>query len=104
MNKISSAGCVWYWDKLDITPHPNPPECDDYWAELNSMLADVNIYDLYRTNYGGDTLQKEKSLKEERVATTVVDGEVRSYKRGHTIAERSPWLKSIFGEEHPILK
>jgi len=45
---------VWYWDKLDIAPHKNGPDCDDLWKELNSMLEDINIYDLYRTNYAVD--------------------------------------------------
>jgi hypothetical protein len=30
-NKIQAAGCVWYWDKLDVTPHVNAPECGDYF-------------------------------------------------------------------------
>ena len=56
MNNIKQNQCVWYWDKLDIAPHKNAPECDDLWRQLNSMLEDVNIYDLYRTNYGSSML------------------------------------------------
>lgn len=56
MTQIKTAGCVWYWDKIDFPVHSNAPECDDYWRQLNTMLADVNIYDLYRTNYGGSSI------------------------------------------------
>jgi hypothetical protein len=94
---------VWFWDKIDIITHKNSPVCDGYWAELNSMLANVNLYDLYRTNYAATTLNQEGKEQKERLATTIIDGEERTYKRGHTIAERSPWLKSIISEEHPML-
>lgn len=99
MNSINDAGCVWYWDKLDIAPHKNAPVCDDLWKELNSMLADINIYDLYRTNYGGSSLQNKP-----RLAATIVDGRERTYKRGHTAAEKTPWLRGILSEDHPSLK
>ena len=97
MNRINQAGCVWYWDKLDIAPHKNGPGCDDLWKELNSMLEDINIYDLYRTNYAADQLKA-------KVGKTIIDGEEREYKRGHTAAEMSPWLKAIYGENHKAMK
>jgi hypothetical protein len=34
----------------------------------------------------------------------VINGETRYYKRGHTVGERSPWLKGLLKEDHPILK
>jgi carboxypeptidase C (cathepsin A) len=100
MNRINQAGCVWYWDKLDVAPHKNAPGCEDLWTELNNMLIDVNIYDLYRTNYAADQLKAEKP----RLAKTIVDGTERTYLRGHTVAEKAPWLKAIFGENHPSLQ
>lgn len=100
-NQITSAGCVWYWDKLDISPHVNAPECDGYWSQLNSMLANVNLYDLYRTNYGGSlSVKAEKKVREGK---TTVNGETRTYKRGHTLVEMAPWLKSLLNEDHPVL-
>lgn len=100
MNRINQAGCIWYWDKLDIAPHKNAPGCEDLWSELNSMLKDVNIYDLYRTNYAADQLTKSENP---RLGKAIIDGEERIYKRGHTVAEKSPWLRGIFGENHPSL-
>jgi hypothetical protein len=65
------------------------------------MLNDINIWDLYRTNYGGpySTAKEPK----DRLASTIIDGETLTYKRGHTVAERTPWLKGMFGEDHPML-
>lgn len=63
------------------------------------MLEDVNIYDLYRTNYAADSSSSQK----ERLTSTIVDGRERHYKRGHTIAERTPWLKSVVSDKHPML-
>jgi hypothetical protein len=61
------------------------------------MLKDVNVYDLYRTNYGGDQVQTmvdgTEKKREGRLASTIVDGQERVYKRGHTVGERTPWLK-----------
>lgn len=64
------------------------------------MLEDVNIYDLYRTNYGSSMLTANKP----RLAKSMVDGTERTYKRGHTMAERTPWLKTFYGESHPALQ
>jgi len=25
LKQIQAAGCIWYWDKLDINPHQNAP-------------------------------------------------------------------------------
>jgi hypothetical protein len=58
MTRIEAAGCLWYWDKMDYHPHQNAPECDGYWTEINRMLTNVNIYDLYRTNYPDTSLLK----------------------------------------------
>lgn len=106
--QIQTAGCVWYWDKLDISPHKNGPECDGYWQTLNSMLAFVNIYDLYRTNYAdSSSLRVEAEHKgvaeKKKLGSTIVDGTERTYKRGSTAGERTPWLRSVFGEDHPML-
>ena len=34
----------------------------------------------------------------------MVDGKNLTYQRGSTVGQRTPWLKSIFGENHPSLK
>lgn len=33
----------------------------------------------------------------------MVDGRNRTYKRGATRAERTPWIKSMFSEDHPMM-
>jgi len=38
------------------------------------------------------------------VGKTIIDGEEREYNRGHTAAQMSPWLRAIYGENHPSMK
>ena len=102
--KIQAAGCVWYWDKLDVTPHVNAPQCDDYFNQWNDMLNCVNIYDLYRTNYEFQCAPNSTvTATKERVASVEIDGFTHTYKRGHTLAERIPWMRAFFRENHPAI-
>lgn len=61
------------------------------------MAAGTDIYDLYRKS-NDVALQKQ-----ERYGETIIDGEVRKYKRGATIRDFTPWMASILGENHPAL-
>jgi hypothetical protein len=103
-SKIKTAGCIWYWDKLDIIPHVNPHVCNDYWDELNNQLNCVNIYDLFRTNYDFNCANTSTEVpQKERFSTVEIEGKTHTYRRGHTIAQRAPWLKALFREDHPAI-
>jgi len=58
----------------------------------------LNWYDLYRPVYP-DSILKDSN----RIGEVEIDGEVRTYKRGYTFAEYTPWLKHVVGENSPIL-
>jgi carboxypeptidase C (cathepsin A) len=68
-------------------PTANCSLCDDWMNDMTYYnIYGLNWYDLYR--------KAEAVLsEEERVGTTVIDGEVRKYQRGYTHAEYTPWLK-----------
>ena len=59
-----------YWDNYHDGPmHKNAPECDGYWNTIQDMLVDINLYDLFRTNYDGDvmTFKDEKDRLKEKI-------------------------------------
>jgi excinuclease UvrABC nuclease subunit len=51
--------------------------------------SNYNWYDLYRPNY--NILLEDH----ERIGTVVIDGEERTYKRGYTMAEYTPWIRHL---------
>jgi len=60
----------------------------------------VNIYDLYRTN----SVAGLRASHEDRIGTTIIDGEERTYKRGHTHAEYTKFLAHLLNEtEDPVV-
>ncbi len=42
-------------------------------------------------------------MKKEKFGKTIIDGKTVTYQRGYTVGQRTPWLKNIFGEDHPSL-
>jgi len=50
--QIVDNGCIYYWDAIDLHIN-NPPICDTLYKNATSLIADFNIYDLYRTQYAG---------------------------------------------------
>jgi hypothetical protein len=98
--KIVDLGCVYYWDNYHDGPmHKNAPECAGYWDTIQDMLVNINLYDLFRTNYDGDVMTFKN--ENDRYKETIINGETRKYKRGHTVMERTPWLKQHVREDHP---
>lgn len=45
------------------------------------------------------------SGKDHRLGSTMVNGELKTYKRGYTAAEYTPWIKHILKDDdlHPVL-
>merc|ERR1719223_764377 len=60
----------------------------------SSSQARLNWYDLYRHNY-----DLPASSNADRLGTTVIDGETRTYKRGMTQAEYTPFASHIVNSE-----
>lgn len=93
-----SLGCFYSFH--DVLPMHMPEECVALAARSEELTKNLNWYDLYRINWP-TTLNAAKD--EDRQATTVIDGEVRSYKRGYTMQEYTPWAKHLQHAESPIL-
>jgi hypothetical protein len=54
-------------------------------------LKNLNFYDLYRPVYPDSELLLQSA---NRLGVSYVNGEAKTYKRGFTMQEYTPWLKS----------
>ena len=54
-----------------------------------SLSSSLNFYDIYRKNYD------LTSTNVDRLGETIIDGERRTYKRGMTMAEYSPFAPYV---------
>ena len=83
-----SEGCFYSFH--DVLPKKMGPKCDALAAKIEDLTKDLNWYDLYRINWPS-SLSAETS----RYGQTVIDGEIRTYKRGYTMQEYTPWAKHL---------
>lgn len=79
----------------DIWVETNPEVCDPLTEKINTITENLYIYDILRPIPAG-ALSKSRN-PDFRAGKTVVGGTERSYKRGYTMAEYTPWLK------HPLI-
>jgi hypothetical protein len=61
---------------------------------MQQTTSALNWYDLYRQTYDSSLLKAEQ-----RLGSTLVDGEEKNYKRGMTMSEYTPWAKHLLKEE-----
>lgn len=82
-----------------MLPESNSTNCTTAWAEINNYTSGLNWYDLYRKVYPASSslLQSEN-----RVGVTYIEGERRTYLRGMTQHEYTPWLKNL-SKDSPVL-
>ena len=98
-----SNNCEFYFYP-DFSDKRQSPKCDLLWEKMNNLTADLNWYDLYRKVYPSSLLTSSKALKESnRVGTTIIDGKLRTYKKGMTMSEYTPWVKHLKSSNEVIL-
>jgi len=77
--------------------------CDVLFEKIQLLTSDLNWYDLYRPVYDNAINNAGGALKaENRMGEAIVNGEVKKYKRGFTMAEYTPMLKDR-ASAHKIL-
>lgn len=81
----------------EVLPANMPPACVDIQERYQTLAAGTDIYDLYRKS--NDVAATEQMTYGE----TIIDGEKRTYKRGATVRDFTPWMAQILGENHPAL-
>jgi carboxypeptidase C (cathepsin A) len=82
------SGPVELWTK--------PKSCIPLQAKIQAKVSKLNWYDLYRP------LLNFKLGEEDRMGETVIDGEVKTYKRGMTMQEYTPWAGQLETNEPQI--
>lgn len=93
----------WWQDYTDlgcwsgpVDLGPKPAACIPLSAKIAQQVGDLNWYDLYRP------LLRFKSSSEngdDRLGEAIVDGEVKTYKKGMTMGEYTPWASYMFATE-----
>ena len=69
-------------------------KCAPLELKIQKYVNDLNWYDLYRPLLRYKTSQSS----EDRMGYTIVDGEVKTFKKGMTMQEYTPWAKHLIGE------
>lgn len=85
--------CHYYFN--DVRVYNNSQLCIDAWNNITTLTSNLNWYDLYRPVYGSGLLKAEHNLE-----TTYVNGEAKTYKKGMTMGEYTPWLKHTIANKH----
>lgn len=99
MEKYLDNNCHIYWG--DVKPMTNNTNCTEAYKTMMGYVNGLNIYDMFRKNYDISGILKSGN----RLETTMVNGQEKTYKLGYTMAEYTPWIKKLHSEEynHPIL-
>lgn len=90
-----AQGCQSYFG--DVLPENMPGNCSEIMAKVSKIAVGLDLYDLYRES-------NDVALTgEARMGSSIVGGEVKTYKLGATVREYTPWMADILGDEHPSL-
>ena len=81
---FNANNCTYYFN--DFRNHTGPASCDPVWDAMQNLTSALNWYDLYRTTEAPITA-------EERIGKTMVAGQEKTYKRGMSQKEYTPWAK-----------
>ena len=92
LDDLEKNDCQAYFH--NVRPHSTSKVCQDLASQVSDLSGQLNWYDLYRKNYD---LQATTPI--DRLGETVIDGEVRTYKRGMTQAEYTPFAKHIVASD-----
>lgn len=94
LDEWNQNGCIFYF--RDVKPSGGV-DCQPIWDKMMVLIDDLNIYDFFRTNVVNITASAE-----ERTGKTMVNGVEKTYKRGMTQAEYTPWLKHLVNDDTPM--
>ena len=100
-NKWYDNGCEFLASTNDVWTN-NPLVCEPLFVKMMTYFNTVDIYDMYRP---ANTSSLLKASDDERHGVTYINGEAKHYKRGHTHAEYTPWMRHLLGDstDAPVL-
>jgi len=95
LNEYNDNGCVYYFNHFRPTNGTSVETCEDIFDKMSTLVEDVNWYDVYRQpnplEAGKKTL---KATDKARMGSVNIGGVEKTYKRGYTFAEYTPWIKN----------
>jgi hypothetical protein len=90
----------------DIDVKPRDPEDKDSKAclslkrQFDNLTANTNVYDVYRRCFGPGPINSTSAHENKHLlGESVVEGEVKSYRKVYTERDYTPWLFN-----NPLLK
>jgi len=86
--------CIIYFN--DVRPSGGV-DCEPIWDKIYAQIADLNIYDFFRANEL--SYPPDPSSAEDRIGRSMVNGTEKTYRKGMTQAEYTPWLKHIANKD-----
>lgn len=108
LDSYNDNGCIVYFNNFRPTNGTSNETCTDLFNQMSDLTDDLNWYDLYRVpNPLGSGKKALKATDKERIGTVNIGGEEKTYKKGYTFAEYTPWIKNhpgalsqhVFGDE-----
>lgn len=102
LTEFEEHDCHYYFYP-GYSDHRNSLKCDELWEKINNLGADLNWYDLYRPVYPAAVLDKQKALKANRHGSVMIDGQLKTYKKGYTQAEYTPFARVLQASNDPII-
>jgi len=80
--------CVQPFNGMNPTNGTDPKLCDDLFNEMMDLVAPLNYYDLFRKVYPDG---EQFMALEDRMETVTIGGQEKTYRKGFTAREMSPW-------------
>lgn len=101
-DEFETNNCAFYFFE-SFDPTPATPLCVALWDKMNELTAQLNWYDLYRPTYDNTLLSAQNDLHENRIGYSMVNGEIKSYRRGYTMQEYTPWAKHMQQKRNDVI-
>lgn len=95
VDSYNDNGCIIYFNNFRPTNGTSNETCQDLFNQMANLTQDLNWYDLYRIpNPLGSSKKVLRATDKERMGKVNIGGVEKTYKRGYTFAEYTPWIKN----------
>ena len=91
LQDFESNDCHAYFH--NVRPATETDACEAVAKSIMDLTGQLNWYDLYRKNYD------LPAANDDRMGTTIINGKERTYRRGMTMAEYTPWAPHVVNSE-----
>jgi len=102
LNSFEANDCHYYFYP-GYSEERQSPKCDALWAKMNKLTSNLNWYDLYRPVYPSSLLAANEEIQQNRQGQAIVNGEVKTFRRGYTMSEYTPWAKHLKASDSEVI-